>query len=304
MNYSFYKSVLAFVGISVVILVSSVAEAKLRVVGTLPDFAAIASELGGDRVEAESLIQGTEDPHFVDPKPSHILRVNRADLLISIGLGLESGWLPVLVTQARNANVQIGSRGYLDASRAIQAKDIPAKADRAMGDVHGGGNPHYYVSPPEMLRVSEAIYRKLIELDPQGKGEYDRRWQAFSAKYQQKTATWKAAVLPLSGTKIVEYHRSWIYLLDWLGFTSVDALEPKPGIPPSPAHVSQLLVRVKDQRVRFVFREIYHSDRISEVFAQKSGAKLVTLPTMVGAEPGIKTIWDKWDRIVALLTAK
>ncbi len=280
------------------------ADAKLRVVGTLPDFAAIASELGGDRVEADSLIQGTEDPHFVDAKPSHVLRVNRADLLVCIGLGLESGWLPVLLTQARNGKVQVGASGYLDASQFVQAKDVPAKADRAMGDVHGGGNPHYYTSPPEMLRVSEAIYRKLVELDPAGRAGYDARWQAFSKKYKEKMAAWKAALAPLAGSRVVEYHKSWVYLLDWMGFTSAGALEPKPGIPPSPGHVTELLGQVRDQHVRFVFREIYHADSLSQVFASKAGARLLDLPTMVGAEPGIKTIWDKWDRVVAMITAK
>jgi zinc/manganese transport system substrate-binding protein len=285
-------------------LISGVAEAKLRVVGTLPDFASIAAEIGGNRVEAESLIQGTEDPHFVDAKPSHVLRVNRADLLICIGMGLESGWLPVLLTQARNGNVQVGAPGYLDASQVITAKDVPVKADRAMGDVHGGGNPHYYVSPPEMLQVSEAIYKKLAMLDPAGRAEYDGRWQAFSAKFRDKMAGWKAALAPLAGSKVVEYHRSWIYLLDWMGFVSVGALEPKPGIPPSPSHVTQLLMQVKDQNVRFVFRESYHSDSLSQVFANKAGARLVEVPTMVGAEPDIKNIWDKWDHTVQLLTGK
>jgi len=283
---------------------ASSAEAKLRVVGTLPDFAAIAAELGGDRVQAESLIQGTEDPHFVDAKPSHVLRVNRADLVICIGLGLESGWLPVLLTQARNGNVQIGAPGYLDASTVISPKDVPVKADRAMGDVHGGGNPHYYVSPPEMLRVSEAIHKKLVLLDPAGRAEYDRRWQAFSKKFAEKMAAWKAALLPLAGSKVVEYHKSWVYLLDWMGMVSVGALEPKPGIPPSPSHVTELLMQVKDQNVRFVFRESYHSDSLSQVFANKAGARLVEVPTMVGAEPDIKTIWDKWDHVVRLLTGK
>ena len=280
------------------------AGAKLRVVGTLPDFAAIATELGGDRVDAESIILGTEDPHFVDAKPSHVLRVNRADLLICIGLGLESGWLPVLLTQARNGKVQVGAAGYLDASQFVQVKDVPTKADRAMGDVHGDGNPHYYVSPPEMLKVSEAIYQKLVALDPGGRAGYEGRWQAFSKKYQEKMATWKSAVASLAGSKVIEYHKSWIYLLDWLGFISAGALEPKPGIPPSPSHVTELLQQVKGQGVRFVFRENYHADSLSTVFAGKAGAKLLDLPTMVGAEPGIKTLWDKWDRMVQLLTAK
>jgi zinc/manganese transport system substrate-binding protein len=279
------------------------AEAKLRVLGTLPDFAAIAAELGGDRVTTESLIQGTEDPHFVDPKPSHILRVSRADLLICIGLELESGWLPVLLTQARNGRVQVGAPGHLDASELVQPKEVPVHTDRAMGDVHGGGNPHYYVSPPEMFLVARGIHNKLVALDPAGRSAYEKQWQDFSTKYQQKLAAWQGALAPLAGARVVEYHRSWVYLLDWLDFTSVGTLEPKPGIPPSPNHVTQLLMRVKDQKVRFVFRERYHADSLSEVFARKAGAKLLDLPTMVGAEPGIKTIWDKWDRMVQLLTA-
>jgi zinc/manganese transport system substrate-binding protein len=285
-------------------LTTTRAEAKLKVVGTLPDFASIAAELGGDRVEVASLIQGTEDPHFVDPKPSHVLRVNRADLLICIGLGLESGWLPVLLTQARNGNVQIGATGYLDASQFVQVKEVPVKADRAMGDVHGGGNPHYYVSPPEMFRVSEAIYRKLVELDGGGRAEYEQRWQSFSSRYQRKMRDWKSALSSLAGAKVIEYHKSWVYLIDWLGFSSIGALEPKPGIPPSPSHVTQLLMRVKDQGVQFVFREAYHADSLSEVFARKAGARLVDLPTMVGATADIASIWDKWDRVVQMLTAK
>jgi zinc/manganese transport system substrate-binding protein len=293
----------SLMGLGLLLSVRS-AEARLSVVGTLPDFAAVASELGGDRVTTDSLIAGTEDPHFVDAKPSHVLRVHRADLLICIGMGLESGWLPVLLTQARNGNVQVGAPGYLDASRFIRPKEVPIQVDRAMGDIHGSGNPHYYVSPPEMLAVSEAIYKKLVELDPGGRADYEQRWQAFSNKFKQKMAAWKAALAPLAGSKVVEYHKSWIYLLDWMGFVSVGALEPKPGIPPSPGHVSALLIRTKNQSVRFVFRERYHSDRLSQVFANKSGAKLLDLPTMVGAEPGITTIWDKWDRIVARLTTK
>ncbi len=303
-NRRLYQFIFSCIVAASVALLTTRAEAKLRVVGTLPDFAAIASEVGGDRVEVASLIQGTEDPHFVDPKPSHVLRVNRADLLICIGLGLESGWLPVLLTQARNGNVQVGAAGYLDASQFIQVKEVPIKTDRAMGDVHGGGNPHYYVAPSEMLRVSEAIYRKLLELDPGGRAAYEKGWQAFSNKYQQKMQEWKAALAPLADTRVVEYHKSWVYLLDWCGLTSVGALEPKPGIPPSPSHVQQLLMRVKDQRVRFVFREIYHADSLSGIFAQKAGARLLDLPTMVGSTPDIKSIWDKWDRVVQMLTAK
>ena len=162
-------------------LLSQPAAAKVNVVTTLPDFAAIAAELGGDRVEAESLIRGTQDPHYVDAKPSFVLKASRADLLVVIGLGLEDGWLPVLLTQARNGDIQPGGRGYLDASQVVRVKEVPINPDRSMGDVHGGGNPHYYTSPQELLRIARAIHAKLVELDPEGKPAFDERWQAFQA---------------------------------------------------------------------------------------------------------------------------
>lgn len=277
------------------------AEAALRVVGSLPDFAALADELGGERVQAESLIMGTQDPHFVDAKPSLIMKVNRADLLMVIGMGLEDGWLPVLLTQSRNSNIQPGQPGYLDASNYITPKDVVPNPDRSMGDIHGAGNPHYYTSPAELYRVAEALHQRLVQLDPQGKEYYDKRWEAFNATYQKKTAQWLAALAPLKGSRTVVYHESWVYLLDWMGFEKVGSLEPIPGIPPSPAHVSKLLAAVASTPVRFVFQEIYHPQNLSRVFAKKAGARLVVLPSMVGAAPGIKTIWDKFDEIVKLL---
>jgi len=282
-------------------LCASAALAKLNIVTTIPDFATLASELGGERVSTEALVQGSEDPHFVDAKPSHVLRVNRADLLISVGLGLESGWLPALLAQARNAKVQPGTPGNFEAARDVRLKDVPVSLDRALGDIHAGGNPHFYAAPPEMLRVAEALHERLVALDPEGRAVFDGAWQAWQGKFAQKNAGWLAACKPVVGAEVVEYHKSWIYLLDWLGLVSVGTLEPKPGIPPSPAHVSELLTAVRGHHVRFVFTEVYHSDHLAKVFAEKAGARLVVLPSMVGAEPGIRTLWDKWDRVVQLV---
>ena len=278
--------------------------AVVRVVGTLPDFAQLAEELGGERVEAESLILGTEDCHFVDPKPSHVVRLHRADLLVFIGLELESGWLPPLLTQSRNTKIQPGEIGYLDASTVIDAQEVPVNIDRSMGDLHPGGNPHYYSSPLEMKKVAEAISARLMELDPEGQSVYETRLEAFRAKFDRKMQEWEAAAAPLKGQAVVEYHKSWVYVMNWLGLKGVGTLEPKPGIPPSPSHVTQLLMRVKSKNVAFVFQSVYHSSRLSTVFASKSGAKLLLLPSMVGAYPEIKTIWDKWDYMIAMLTGK
>ncbi len=277
------------------------AAAVLRVVGTLPDFASLAAELGGDRVETEALIQGTEDPHFVDAKPSHVVRMHRADLLVCVGMGLESGWLPVLLTQSRNGAIQPGGPGYLDASQFITPRDVPVELSRAMGDVHGGGNPHYYNGPVEMLAVARAIHERIVQLDPAGKATYEALWQAFHARYQQKMTEWRGRLAPLQGAKVVEYHKSWAYLIDWLGFVSVGALEPVPGVPPSPGHVARLLQQVQGEKVQFLFQEVYHQDNLSKVFAKKSGARQMILPSMVGASPEIRTEIEKFDAIVRAL---
>ncbi len=278
--------------------------AVVRVVGTLPDFAQLAEELGGERVEADSLILGTEDCHFVDPKPSHVVRLHRADLLVFIGLELESGWLPPLLTQARNTKIQPGEPGYLDASTVIDAKEVPVNIDRSMGDLHSGGNPHYYASPLEMKKVAEAISARLMELDPEGRSVYESRLNTFRAKFDRKMKEWAAAAAPFKGKAVVEYHKSWIYVIDWLGMKSIGALEPKPGIPPSPSHVTQLLMRVRSKNVAFVFQSVYQSSRLARVFASKSEARLLLLPSMVGSYPEIKTVWDKWDYMIAMLTEK
>ena len=169
----------------------SPAFAQLRVVTTLPDFAQLTDELGGERVVTEALIQGTEDAHYVEPKPSHVLRLNRADLVVLIGLELEIGWMPALLNQSRNPKIQRGAPGYLDASSVIVPKEVPIEADRILGDVHPGGNPHYYTSPLEMRSVAEALSARLIQLDPAGKDFYQQRLEEFRAKFQKKMKEWR-----------------------------------------------------------------------------------------------------------------
>jgi zinc/manganese transport system substrate-binding protein len=295
------KSLSALAALVAVTLVTGPAAAELRVVSTVPDFATIAAELGGDRVSTETLVQGTQDPHFADARPSLILKVNRADLLIVVGMGLEVGWLPVLMTQARNEKIQTGAKGYLDASQFIHPKAVVANVDRSMGDVHGGGNPHFYNSPAELYAVAKAIRDRLKTLDPEGAATYDKRWAAFDKRYAQKTAEWRNKIAPFKGTNVVVYHESWIYLIDWLGFEQAGALEPKPGVSPSPAHVGRLLNEVKSRNVKLVFQEVYHPTSLSKLFADKAGAKLLVLPSMVGGAKGVDTIWDKFDTIIAMI---
>jgi len=276
--------------------------ATVRVVATIPDFSALAAELGGERVESVALIKGAQDPHFADALPSHVVRLNKADLLIFAGCGLESGWLPPLMTQSRNDKIQPGSAGYLDASTVVTLKEVPTTVDKAQGDVHPGGNPHFYTAPDQLYAVAQAIRDRLKRIDPAGAAYYDSRWKEFQTTYERKTAEWRAKLASLKGTKVVEYHKSWIYFLDWAGLVSIGALEPKPGIPPSVRHVSDLLAQVQGSGVRFVIQEIYHPQKLSKIFAEKSGARLQVLPSMTGALTGTDTVWAKFDYIVNELT--
>ncbi len=285
------------------LLIPAAAQAKLNVLTTLPDFADIAEQIGGEKVEAESLIKGTQDPHFVDPKPSFTLKANKADLLIFIGLGLEDGWLPTLISQSRNAKIQSGGNGYFDASQYVEVKEIPANPDRAMGDVHGGGNPHYYASPIELYKIAKGVYERLCEISAGDKDYFDGRWREFSAKYEAKMKEWSEKSASIKGAKVVVYHKSWTYLFDWLSLSEAGAIEPKPGVPPSAAHISSLIGRTAKMGVKFVVQEIYSPSKAAKLFSEKIGAKHIVLPSMVGAEPDIKNIWDKFDRIIYLLTA-
>ncbi len=271
---------------------------EIRVIGSIPDYAELAKEIGGTKVKAESLIKGTQDPHFADALPSHIMKLNKADLLILTGLGLESGWLPALLNNSRNKKIQAGSTGYIDASEFVELKDVSLKIDKSMGDVHPGGNPHFYTAPDQLFKIAQEIKNRLIQIDPDGRNHYEKNWSVFKTKYESKVAQWKKSIEPLKGTKVVVYHESWVYLLDWLGFEKVAALEPKPGIPPSSGHIAEVLHSIEGKNVRFLFQEIYHPTSLSKKFADKANIKLLVLPSMTGAEKGTDSIWDKFDLII------
>ncbi len=254
---------------------------KLAVVTSLPDLAAVAKEVAGDRADVISLAESTQNPHFVDARPHLILELNRADLLVHSGLELEIGWLPVLVRGSRNPRIYDGTPGNLDASTAIKVKDVPGgKVDRTMGDVHAGGNPHYMNDPHNAARVAQAIADRLAKLDPPNAGAFKTRLAAFQARAREEGKRIRARfrALPPARRRIVTYHRSLTYLVDWLGLTVVDELEPKPGIPPSPAHVATVLAEIRQSHVPVIVQESFYPSRMSELVAARSGAKLVVLP--------------------------
>lgn len=273
--------------------------AKVNVVSTIPDFASIAKQIGGDKVDVTSLVRPTQDPHFVDPKPSMVLDLNKADLLLVVGMGLESGWLPPLMSGARNGKIQRGTSGYLECSTLITPKQVRAP-DRAQGDVHPGGNPHYWLDPRNGLRVGEGIARRLEQIDPDNAAAYQAGWRAFSSQLNAKMAEWRKRLQPNKGMDVVVYHESWVYFLDFAQMNQVGQLEPKPGIAPNPAHVANLINQVKGRGVKFVLQESFYPTQLSSIFAKRSGAKLTVLPVMVGAS-GTRSYAGLIDHIVTEL---
>ncbi|MDB5099566.1 MAG: Zinc transporter, periplasmic-binding protein ZnuA [Cyanobacteria bacterium RYN_339] len=259
----------------------ALAEAKVKVVATLPDLATVAREVGGPDVEVTALSVPTQDPHFVDARPSLVLPLNRADLLVLTGLQLEVGWLPNLIVGSRNPRIQTGTPGQLDASTVVPLKGVPTEAiSRAQGDIHPGGNPHYMIDPREGARVAKAIADRLGQLDPAHRAGYSARAATLAtgaANLAAKEAK-RFASLPSARKQVVVYHESMIYLLQWLGVKQIDTLEPKPGIPPSPQHVAMVIVKMKGDHVPVILYEDYRPRNTGALVAEKTNAKLVIVP--------------------------
>jgi zinc/manganese transport system substrate-binding protein len=281
-----------FAVFGLVAVVTSVcqAAAALKVVTTTADLAALTREVGGDRVQVEALGKGYQDPHFVEPKPSFILLVNRADLLVVVGRELEIGWLPSLVTSSRNPKIQVGARGYLDASLTVKILEIPTvQITRAMGDVHPSGNPHYWLDPGNGRRISAAIRDKLSELSPGDGAYFAQRYGDFDKRLAESEKKWDAIMAPYRGTKIVTYHRSWPNFVERFGLDVIGYVEPKPGIPPSPSHTLQLIDEMKRQGVKVILAEPYFDVKTPQAIATQVGGTVLILAPSVG---GVKEATD------------
>jgi zinc/manganese transport system substrate-binding protein len=280
------------------------AAAALRVVSSIPTLGSLAKEVGGDRVDVESLGKGYQDPHFVEPKPSLMLVLNKADLLLYVGLELEIGWLPPLVLGSRNPKIQTGELGNLDCSRAIPVLDVPTtKVDRSMGDVHPQGNPHYWLPPANARIIAGEIAQRLSQLDPEGAATYQKNLAAFNARVDAAVKKWQPMIGKLRGVKIVTYHKSWTYLSQWLGLEEIGYLEPKPGIPPDPDHLFRLIQSMRAEHVQLLLAEDFYNLNTARLVAEKGGAKLLDLPTDVGAKPPIKDWFILVETIVKQLSA-
>jgi zinc/manganese transport system substrate-binding protein len=292
----------SFFVLATVALIGSAAPtfADVRVVSTIPDFGQIAKEIGGEQVEVTALVKPTQDPHYVDARPSMIVDLNRADLLLVAGMELEAGWLPPLLTGSRNSKIQRGSSSYLDCSTLIVPMEVRAP-DRAQGDIHPGGNPHYWFDPRNGLRLAQGIAAALAGIDPCHAAHYQSGLAAFTERLRAKMAEWGKRLAARRGTSVVVYHESWCYFLNWAGLVQIGSLEPKPGVPPSPAHVAELIRKAEDRSVAYVIQESFYPTSLSSLFAKKTGASLKVVPIMAGAG-GAKTYIDVIERLVFELT--
>lgn len=273
----------------------------LSVVTTTEDLAAIAREVGGDRVRVTALCKGYQDPHFVDAKPSYMVQLRNAALFVQVGRDLEVGWAPGLLNGARNPRILLGAPGFVDASAHVQVIEAPQTVSRSQGDVHPFGNPHYWLDPANGAPIARAIRDGLIRVSPGDAALFERRCADFEQRLGVAVARWKgeARSLGLTGRKIVTYHRSWSYFARAFDLDVVDFVEPRPGIPPSPNHVQALVTRMKRGDVALLIMEDFFDPRLPRRIASQTGVPLVILPTSVADEPAIRTYFDLFDRLFA-----
>jgi zinc/manganese transport system substrate-binding protein len=280
------------------------AAAALRVITTTEGLAALAREVGGDRVAVQSLSRGVQDPHFVDANPMLAVKLRDADLLIDVGLDLEIGWLPPLVNQSRNAAIQPGGARRLTAASAIQVLDVPTGAvDRSAGDLHPGGNPHFLTDPRRGSQVARAIAARLAELDPAGAAGYQARAAALAARLDTALARWKGQLKPLAGRRIFVHHRTLTYFLDWTGLVVAGEMEPRPGTPPPSSHLADLVALARKDGIKACLVENYYDTKADELVARLIGGAVVRIPGDVGGDPAA-TGYEAWlDLLVQRIVA-
>jgi ABC-type Zn uptake system ZnuABC Zn-binding protein ZnuA len=270
-------------------------------VATTPDLAALAQSIGGSRVLVKALAKSTEDPHYVDAKPSHIVTLNRADVLIEGGAELELGWLPPLLESARNSKIAAGAPGRIVASQGVRMLEIPTSFDRSRGDVHSMGNPHFMLDPVNVKIIAAQIAGHFAQADPKSAGLYQANLKAFNTKVDAKLTEWQRQLAPYKGAKIVTYHKDFPYLAERFGFEVVETLEPKPGIAPSPAHLTRVITTMKASNARVILVQPYQNRKTAETVARQTGAVVLDLAQQPGAMKNTATYFDLMDRIVGTL---
>lgn len=287
-----------------VLLCASTARAELRVVATTTDLAHFARAVGGDRVHVDTICRGKQDPHFVQARPSYMVKLSRADLLLAVGLELEAAWLPLLIQGARNPTIKPGHRGFFEAASTIQAIDVPTgPIDRSAGDVHPLGNPHFWLDPDNARKVATAVALRLAELDPDNAKLFARNQQTFDQGLTRAMERWSVQMAPLRGKKIVSYHRTFNYFHRRFGLVGVGYVEERPGIPPAPAHLARLIRKMRSDEVSVIFHESFYNRAMSDLVARKSNSRVLVLPTSVDGVEGTSSYEELIDYIIGQATA-
>ena len=294
-----YKGVaLALIAITAT---ASKVSAQIRVVATTPDLASVARDIGGDRVNVVALAKPTEDPHFVDAKPSFIVTLSRADALIEGGAELELGWLPPLLDNSRNSRIAAGAPGRIVASEGIRLLEIPTSFDRSKGDIHSLGNPHFMIDPVSVKIIARNIANHFAQIDPKSAATYNANLARFNSRLDAKLAEWQRQLTPYRGAKIVTYHKDFIYLAARFGLSIVDELEPKPGIAPSPAHLAQVIGEMKAANAKVILVQPFQNRKTAETVARQTGAAVLDAPQQPGAVSNTTTYFGMMDNLVHAL---
>lgn len=283
--------------------VTTPATAALNVLACEPEWASLANELGGDRVKSSSATTARQDPHHIEARPSLIVKLRRADLLICSGAELEVGWLPMLQRQARNSKVMPGKPGYFEAAAMVERLDIAEHIDRSMGDVHASGNPHVHLDPRRILTIAESLQTRLAEIDPGGKHVYQQRFNDFKQRWQQAIQQWQQQAAPLKGSRIVVHHRDWVYMFDWLGIEIAGALEPRPGLPTTAGHLVSLKQSLAARPASMIVHTVYQNPRAARRLARMTGLPVVALPYTVGGHESAKDLFDLFDVTIRKMTS-
>lgn len=281
--------------LTLIFLQQSTAHAQIQVVTTLPDLASITRYVGGDEVDVFAIAKGYQNPHFVDPKPSYIVKLSRADMFVTIGLDLEIGWAPQLVQSSRNNKIQRGNAGYVDASEGISLLQVPATTSREEGDIHIYGNPHYWLDPLRGKQIAETIYHHLSDIAPEHESLFRKNLETFKEEVDQRMVGWMQKMEPYQGTEIIAYHNEWVYFEERFGLQIADFLEPKPGIPPTPSQLVSVIQKVKSENIPVLINSPYFSSKSPEVVARNTGIEIVNLSTMTGGYDEIENYFDLFD---------
>lgn len=299
-----FSRLIVVTGVASLVAIGAAPAALVSVVATTEDLASLTREVGGDRVNVEALARGYQDPHFVEPKPSFILKLQRADVLVVVGRDLELGWLPPLIRQSRNARIQPGAQGYLDASLTARILETPiGHITRAMGDVHALGNPHYWLDPGNGRRIAQAIAQKLAAVSPADAPHFNQRFADFDRRLSEAERRWDAMMGPHRGLKVVTYHRTWPNFAERFGLEVIGYVEPRPGIPPSAAHTRDLAQEMRRRDVKILLVEPYVDLKTPHAIARDAGARVLVMPPSVGGAKEATSYLALFDHAVNLLIA-